>query len=74
MKKFIPVYVRVPVLFAMVFMALEFFIDSGDRPAFLKYPLVSLFLGVIKTLIIKTIRIWLIINLPYMMENQPLPL
>ena len=46
MKKFIPVYVRVPVLFAMVFIALEFFIDSGDRPAFLKYPLVSLFLAV----------------------------
>lgn len=46
MKKFIPVYVRVPLLFAMVFMALEFFIDSGDRPAFLKYPLVSLFLFV----------------------------
>jgi len=46
MKKLIPIYVRVPVLFAMVFMALEFFIDSGDRPAFLKFPLVSLFLGV----------------------------
>lgn len=44
MKKFIPVYVRVPVIFAMVFMALEFFIDSGDRPAFIKYPMVSLFL------------------------------
>lgn len=46
MKKFIPVYVRVPVLFAMVFMALEYFIDSGDKPAFIKYPLVSVFLGV----------------------------
>lgn len=45
MKKFIPVYVRVPVLFALVFMALEYFIDSGDRPAFLKYPEVSIFLG-----------------------------
>lgn len=44
MKKFIPVYVRVPVLFALVFMALEFFIDSGDRPAFIKYPMVSVFL------------------------------
>ena len=44
MKKFIPVYVRVPLIFALVFMALEFFIDSGDRPAFIKYPLVSLFL------------------------------
>lgn len=47
MKKFFPVYVRVPVIFAIVFMALEFFIDSGDRPAFLKYPIVSLFLFVV---------------------------
>ena len=47
MKKFFPVYVRVPVIFAIVFMALEFFIDSGDRPAFLKYPVVSLFLFVV---------------------------
>ncbi|MFP9114183.1 cbb3-type cytochrome c oxidase N-terminal domain-containing protein [Flavobacterium sp. RHBU_3] len=46
MKKFIPVYVRVPLIFAMVFAALEYFIDSGDRPAFIKYPLVSLFLAV----------------------------
>jgi cytochrome c oxidase cbb3-type subunit 3 len=46
MKKLIPVYVRVPILFALVFMALEYFIDSGDRPAFLKYPLVSVFLFV----------------------------
>ncbi|MBE99411.1 cbb3-type cytochrome c oxidase N-terminal domain-containing protein [Flavobacterium coralii] len=46
MKKLIPVYVRVPVLFALVFMALEYFIDSGDRPAFLKYPMVSVFLFV----------------------------
>lgn len=46
MKKLIPVYVRVPVIFALVFAALEYFIDSGDRPAFIKYPLVSLFLAV----------------------------
>ena len=46
MKKIIPVYVRVPVLFALVFMALEYFIDSGDKPAFLKYPMVSVFLFV----------------------------
>ncbi|OIQ20180.1 MAG: cytochrome C oxidase subunit III [Flavobacterium sp. MedPE-SWcel] len=46
MKKLIPVYVRVPILFALVFMALEYFIDSGDKPAFLKYPMVSVFLFV----------------------------
>lgn len=47
MKKFFPVYVRVPLIFAIVFMALEFFIDSGNKPAFLKYPVVSLFLFVV---------------------------
>ena len=44
MKKLIPSsYVRVPLLFAVVFAALEYFIDSGDRPAF-KVSMVALFL------------------------------
>ena len=46
MKKIIPAYLRVLVIFFSVFVAMEYFIDSGDRPAFLKYPLVSLFLFV----------------------------
>ncbi len=45
MKKIIPVYVRVPFLFFLVLGAMEYFIDSGDRPAFLKYPMVALFLA-----------------------------
>ncbi len=52
MKKIFPVYVRVPLLFALVFIAVEFFIDSGDRPAFIKYPMVSLFLAVFMFLLI----------------------
>lgn len=44
MKKLFPIYVRIPVLFAMFFMAMEFFIDSGDRPAFIKYPILNLIL------------------------------
>lgn len=52
MRKIIPSYVRVPVLFAIVFAAMEYFIDSGDKPAFLKYPMVSLFLGVFLFLLI----------------------
>lgn len=39
-----PIYVRIPVLFAMFFIAMEFFIDSGDRPAFIKYPILNLIL------------------------------
>ena len=52
MKKLIPSYVRVPLIFAVVFAALEYFIDSGDRPAFIKYPMVSLFLAVFLFLLI----------------------
>jgi cytochrome c oxidase cbb3-type subunit 3 len=52
MKKLFPSYVRVPVIFAMVFAAMEFFIDSGNQPAFIKYPMVMLFLGVFLFLLI----------------------
>lgn len=52
MKKLIPSYVRVPVIFAAVFAAMEYFIDSGEKPAFIEYPMVSLFLGVFLFLLI----------------------
>ncbi|RAR70126.1 cbb3-type cytochrome c oxidase N-terminal domain-containing protein [Flavobacterium aciduliphilum] len=52
MKKIIPSYVRVPLIFALVFGAMEYFIDSGDQPAFIKYPMVMLFLGVFLFLLI----------------------
>ncbi|MGO4819360.1 cbb3-type cytochrome c oxidase N-terminal domain-containing protein [Flavobacterium sp. W22_SRS_FP1] len=45
MKKLIPVYVRVPLIFFIIFGAMEYFIDSGDRAAFIKYPMVSLVLA-----------------------------
>ncbi|OOB83740.1 cbb3-type cytochrome c oxidase N-terminal domain-containing protein [Flavobacterium columnare] len=44
MKKIFPIYVRIPVFFAMFFIAMEFFIDSGDRPAFIKYPILNVIL------------------------------
>lgn len=52
MKKILPVYLRVPLIFFSVFMAMEYFIDSGDRPAFLKYPMISVFLAVFLFLLI----------------------
>ncbi len=52
MKKLIPSYVRVPLIFAIVFGAMEYFIDSGDHPAFIKYPMVSLFLVVFLFLLV----------------------
>ena len=52
MKKLFPVYVRVPLILFVVFGALEYFIDSGSQPAFIRYPMVSLFLLVFLFLLI----------------------
>lgn len=52
MKKLIPAYVRVPLIFASVLAAMEYFIDSGNQPAFIKYPMVGLFLVVFLFLLI----------------------
>ena len=52
MNKIFPPYVRVVVIFFVIFGAMEFFIDSGEQPAFIKYPMVSLFLGVFLFLLI----------------------
>jgi cytochrome c oxidase cbb3-type subunit 3 len=52
MKKLIPAYLRVPVIFFFVFGVMEYFIDSGSQPAFIKYPMVSLFLFVFLFLLI----------------------
>ena len=52
MKKLIPAYIRVLVVFFAVFGAMEYFIDSGDKPAFIKFPMVSLFLFVFLFLLI----------------------
>jgi cytochrome c oxidase cbb3-type subunit 3 len=52
MKKIIPPYIRVLVIFFSVFGAMEYFIDSGDHPAFVKYPMVLGFLFVLLFLLI----------------------
>ena len=52
MKKLFPSYVRVPLIFAIVFGGMEYFIDSGDKPAFIEYPMVSLFLFVFLFLLV----------------------
>ena len=52
MKKLIPAYIRVLLVFFAAFGAMEYFIDSGDRPAFLKYPMISVFLFVFLFLLI----------------------
>lgn len=52
MRKLIPAYVRVPLVFFAVFGAMEYFIDSGERPAFIEYPVLSLVLFVFLFLLI----------------------
>lgn len=52
MKKLIPAYVRVPLIFAIVMGGMEYFIDSGEKPAFIEYPMVALFLGVFLFLLV----------------------
>lgn len=46
MKNIFPMYLRIMVAFFAFFGLLEFFIDSGDRPAFVKYPIILLVLVV----------------------------
>lgn len=43
MKKLIPSYIRVPLIFFAVAGAMEYFVDSGEDFAFVKYPMIALF-------------------------------
>jgi len=47
MKRFFPVYVRVPLIFFSCYGILEYLIDSGDKPMLIAYPSVMLLLGFI---------------------------
>ncbi|OBX25612.1 cytochrome c oxidase cbb3-type subunit 3 [Gelidibacter algens] len=44
MRNLIPSYVRVPLIFLIIFGLIEFFVDAGNEPAFMKYPVIMLFL------------------------------
>ena len=48
----IPSWVRVPVLFFIIFGLMEYAIDSGDQPAIIAYPITQLFLGMVLILLI----------------------
>lgn len=71
MKKIVPSYIRVLVIFFAVFAAMEYFIDSGDKPAFIKYPMVSLFLFVFLFLLIAIeITIGAVDNVMYQLLSE----
>ncbi|WP_248723942.1 cbb3-type cytochrome c oxidase N-terminal domain-containing protein [Seonamhaeicola sp. ML3] len=52
MRKLVPSWVRVPVVFFIIFGVVEFFIDSGEKPAFIEYPVVLLFLFLVLLILI----------------------
>ncbi|WP_397363048.1 cbb3-type cytochrome c oxidase N-terminal domain-containing protein [Olleya sp. R77988] len=52
MRNLIPSYVRVPVIFFTIFGLVEYFVDSGDKPAFLEYPIIMLFLALVLFILI----------------------
>lgn len=52
MRQLIPGWVRIPVLFFLIALLAEFFIDSGLQPAFIEEPLVMLFLIFVLILLI----------------------
>ena len=52
MRYFIPSYIRVPLLFFIVFGIVEYFVDSGNQPAFIEQPMVLLFLLLVLLIII----------------------
>lgn len=52
MQKLIPTWVRVPLVFFIIFGTVEFFIDSGSKPAFIEYPTVLAFLLLVLLVII----------------------
>ena len=52
MRQFIPSYIRVPLIFFIIFGIVEYLIDSGEKPAFIEYPAVGLFLFLILLILI----------------------
>ncbi|MDN3492261.1 cbb3-type cytochrome c oxidase N-terminal domain-containing protein [Winogradskyella bathintestinalis] len=52
MRNLIPSWLRIPFVFFIIVGLIEFFVDSGDRPAFIKEPLILLFLLLVLLVII----------------------
>ncbi|WP_142783609.1 cbb3-type cytochrome c oxidase N-terminal domain-containing protein [Changchengzhania lutea] len=52
MRQLVPSWVRIPIAFFIIFGIVEFFIDSGEKPAFIEYPVVLLFLFLVLLILI----------------------
>ena len=49
-----PAWIRVPVIFFIILGLVEYFIDSGEKPAFLEQPIIMLFLLLVLLILIAT--------------------
>jgi len=52
MRHLIPSYIRVPVIFFAIAGLIEYFVDSGDQPAFIEQPIILLFLVLVLLVLI----------------------
>lgn len=52
MKNMSPWWIRIPVIFFLIFGLMEYFIDSGDKPAILVYPITQFFLLLVLIILI----------------------
>ena len=52
MKNTFPWWIRVPLLFFLIFGLMEYFIDSGDQPAFIAYPITQFFMLLVLMILI----------------------
>ncbi len=52
MKSLFPSWIRVPVLFFIIFGLIEYFIDSGAKPAFMEQPAIMLFLVLVLVILV----------------------
>ena len=52
MKNLSPWWIRIPVVFFLIFGLMEYFIDSGEKPAFLEYPITQFFLLMVLLILI----------------------
>lgn len=52
MKNMSPWWIRIPVIFFLIFGLMEYFIDSGEKPAFIEYPITQFFLLMVLLILI----------------------
>ncbi len=52
MRNIIPSWVRVLVIFFLIMIGIEYFVESGDKPAFLEKPMIMLFLVLVLLILI----------------------